>query len=61
MDVADSASIGAYWAFQKEIQYQTTVTEPMRANKVDEADEADETAGADEADEADGRRGRWSR
>ena len=61
MDVADSASIGAYWAFQKEMQYQTTVTEPMRANKVDEADEADETAGADEADEADGRRGRWSR
>ena len=61
MDVADSASIGAYWAFQKEIQYQTTVTEPMRANKVDEADEADETAGADEADDADGRRGRWSR
>ena len=53
MDVADSASIGAYWAFQKEIQYQTTVTEPMRANKVDETDEADETAGADEADGAD--------
>ena len=53
MDVADSASIGAYWAFQKEMQYQTTVTEPMRANKVDEADEADETAGADEADGAD--------
>ena len=50
MDVADSASIGAYWAFQKEMQYQTTVTEPMRANKVDEADE---TAGADEADGAD--------
>ena len=53
MDVADSASIGAHWAFQKEMQYQTTVTEPMRANKVDEADEADETAGADEADGAD--------
>ena len=48
MDATDSASFGAYQAFQKEKEYQTTVTEQMRA------DEADGVAGAARADEADG-------